>query len=658
MNFSMARKFAFRNLKANRILEVPFILSSGLMFILFNIMASLYNNEYVQTRHSSLAMIIGFGIVLTGLFTFIFGVYTTNFLLKRRNKEFALYGVLGLEKRHIRKIISIEFFILFAIVGAMAIVGGYVFGQLTFLILNRLLKDVAGGVMDYPFDFMAMGVTLLLLFAMYVFTVLRSSFRIYLSTPVQLIGKHHSGEGEPKSRFMLMMPGLAALIGGYYIALTTKGILSSLFLFFGAAILVIIATYLLYVSLSVFLLKLQKKRESYYTPTKFLKISGLLHRMKSNAVSLASISILSAGVIVALSVTSTIYSTIENTASNTVPRQYQIESPEHIDQSNYKAVTKELNDTVRSTVDDSSKITNDFSMLKMMAPVVRVNDEFKMYSEKTSGLPNFLLAYDLEGYNARTNSNIQLSDDELLLCVNQNNMADMKNLTIGNRTFKVKNIENIVPSNFAVEVYCVVVKDLDTMEYLSKTLQSAANVKSATYENSPITAAVSWDAKGVSEKSYSDVVKNIADPKGYDISVRAENLKLVYGLNGGFLFLGIVIGLIFLTGTILITYYKQISEGYEDRSKYQTMKKVGLSDKLIKKTSASQIVWMFFAPLAVAAIHCMVASKIVYQLLGLFAVKNFMEYGKFFFIVLAIFFIIYFVIFKITSRAYYKIVQG
>lgn len=132
MTFSMARKFAFQNLKANRLLEIPFVLSSGMMLILFNIMAALIGNSYVRTRHSSLPVLINLGIILVGVFSFIFALYTTNFLLKRRNREFALYAVLGLEKRHIRKIISIEFFILFALIGVMAVAGGYVFGQLSF----------------------------------------------------------------------------------------------------------------------------------------------------------------------------------------------------------------------------------------------------------------------------------------------------------------------------------------------------------------------------------------------------------------------------------------------------------------------------------------------------------------------------------------------
>ena len=183
------------------------------------------------------------------------------------------------------------------------------------------------------------------------------------------------------------------------------------------------------------------------------------------------------------------------------------------------------------------------------------------------------------------------------------------------------------------------------------------NMKKSKMEDSIINCNADWNVKGISDKAYTKELNKLKQEKEYEVAVKSEYLKSVYELNGGFLFLGVIIGLIFLTGTILVIYYKQVSEGYEDREKYQIMKKIGLSDELIKKTGASQIVWMFFAPLAVAIIHSVVASKIVYQLLGLFGVNSFVQYGTFFGIVIAMFFAVYFVIFKFTSRRYYKIVH-
>lgn len=656
MTLSMAGKFAIQNLKANRFLEIPFILSSGVMSILFNITASLSDNRYVQTRHASLPMLIGFTVAVVAIFTVIFVIYATNFLLKRRNKEFALYGILGLEKKHIRKIISIEFFVIFIIIAAIAVSGGYIFGQLTFLGLNRLMKDMSGGLMDYPFSTSAMVKTMMLVFILYIFTVLRSSFNIYVSTPVSLLEKQYSGEGEPKSRVIIMIFGFTALAVGYYIALTVKGVLSSLAYFFLAALSVILATYLLYISFSVIILKARKKRKNYYTPTKFLMVSGLLYRMKSNAVSLASISILSAGVIITLSTTATIYSNIQITAENMMPRDYKIESSVNVDENNYIDVAGELKEKVETTVSDKSQITDDFTSFAMMMPSKRVGNEFKEFTKESSGSPDFILMYDLNSYNTRTDKHVKLKDDEVLLCANQSNMADMEHVTIGERTFKARKIENITPSNYAVEVYGIIVKDFDTMQYISGALKTF-NRQTEQMENTAINCTMDWNVSGISTDSYKDRLKELQKETGYEVDIYSEYVSSFYEMNGGFLFLGIVIGLIFLTGTILITYYKQINEGYEDREKYQIMKKVGLSDELIKKTSSSQIGWMFYAPLIIAIIHCIVASKIVYQLLGLFAIKSFVQYGTFAFSVIAVFFVVYFMIFKLTSRAYYRMVK-
>ena len=198
MNFAIAKKFAKKNLKANRSLLIPFVISSGIMLMLFNIMASLLDNQYVRTRHEMLLTFMILGLAVIAILAVIFVLYSTNFLIKRRNKEFALYGILGLEKKHIRKIISLEYLVLFALIGLMAVIGGYVFGQLTFLGVNKLMRDVSGGLMDFPFSLKAFVMTMVALVVLYIITVARSTVGIYLSTPATLLRKGHSGEGEPK----------------------------------------------------------------------------------------------------------------------------------------------------------------------------------------------------------------------------------------------------------------------------------------------------------------------------------------------------------------------------------------------------------------------------------------------------------------------------
>ena len=654
MSFSMAKKFALQNLRANKLLEIPFVLSSGIMLILFNVMSSLENNNYVRTRHVVLPTLINFGIVILAIFTFIFVQYAINFWLKRRNKEVALYGILGLEKKHVGKIIGIEFFILFAIIWIMGVVGGYIFGQLCFLFLNFLMRDVSGRLMDYTFSISALINTTVLTVILYLIVIIVSGFRIYMSTPMELLQRTHKGEGEPKSRIIIMLAGFILLAVGYGIALFVGGLLSSINYFFVAVLATIFATYLLYATFTVFILKAQRNNKSFYTPKKFLSISGLLYRMKGNAISLASISILSAGVIISLSTTVTIYSNYIKLGDSVMPREYKIEAgSENISNED---MAKRLQSLVESSVPDKSMIKDEYTTFYMTTAAVKTGDGISKYQRGSKANPVFVIASDLDGYNGRTHQNIKLDDGEILLGDNKNNKIG-DTLKIGDRDFKVRKIDSIFPYEYSgVEGYSIVVKDMATLEFLREAL-----------DGTDINCSVYWDVDGANDKEYEDTlvklkdgIKNQLTGAGrsvYDVSSRSEMIHNQYEINGGFLFLGVLIGIIFLTGTVLITYYKRISEGFEDREKYQIMKKLGLSDDLIRKTTASQIGWMFYAPLIVATIHCIVASKIIFRLLGLFGVGDVSLYVICLVSVIAIFAFIYFIIFGLTSRVYEKIVE-
>ncbi|WP_297791505.1 ABC transporter permease [uncultured Anaerococcus sp.] len=655
MNIKIANKFALKNLKAHSLIYLPFVLSSGIMLMLFNIMASLANNGYVRTRHASLPMIINIGIVIIGLLTFIFLIYSTNFLTKRRNKEFALYGILGLEKKHIRKILTIESFFAFLAIAVLGLVGGYIFGKVTFLALNKLMKDVAGRLMDYPFSSKAMIESLGLLFLAYLISLISTSYKIYTSSPVELLSKQKSGEGEPKSRYLIMILGFISLAIGYYIAIKTQGILKSLGLFFLAALIIMQATYLLFTSFSVIYLKRQKKKKSYYKKERFLAISGLLYRIKSNAISLASISIMSAGVIITISASLAIYNRIEYSATNAVPREYNLDSHETINQNNLEIEKKKLEEEVYNTVTNKNQIVNNFISYGFMTIAQVDGNKFSTFKGDGRHSPYFLLALDLDSYNKRTGKDYKLNDGEVLLTGNQKFMLKKDKIKIGDKTYKIKLVDNFIPSNIAVETYGLVVNDLEEMQYLAGELK-LFNSKEKTYKSPEINLSANWDIKGIDKKTYRKNLETYAKNKGFNVEYRDQYLKEAYELYGGFVFLGTVIALIFLISTILVSYYKQISEGYEDREKFQIMKKIGLDDTLIKKTQASQIFYLFFVPLAFAILNSLVASKIVYQLLALFGVMQFMQYGRYFFMVIGVFIISYYIIFKITNKAYYKLV--
>ena len=659
MKWGMAFGFAKRNLHANRLLEIPFVLSIGIMFLLFNIMVSLLSNQYVLTRHADLPSVIQFGVVIIAIFTFIFVMYANGFLIKRRNKEFALYGILGLEKKHIRKILFIEYSVLFICALIIGIIGGYIFGKVTFIALNYLLKDTAGSLMDYPFSIKACVSTAVLAFVLFVITLIRNNIKIYLATPVQLLGNQHKGEGEPKNRYLFLLLGFILLGAGYAIALTVQGILSSLVYFFSAALLVLFGTYLLYISFSIFILKLQRRNEKfYYKPTHFLSVSGLLYRMKANAVSLASVSILSTGVLITLSVTATIYSTIQKTVDYVMPRDYSLSSDEIVTTENKDEIEHVLYNAANQGLEVSNGLEDDYVSYGYETAANRVGDELTVLKSEQALKPYFMIVRDLASYNKRTHQQIELKDNEILMCTNQKNLLDLDQVKIGDITYTIHKVPNFIPSTYAVESYGIIAKDFTVMKKIGEVLQMK-NIDTGEYYTPNITANLNWNLKSnvVDKTKYFATQTTYAKEHSFDFETREAAIKKAYELNGGFLFLGILIGIIFIVGTVLITYYKQINEGYEDRDKFQIMKKVGLPDQLIHQTSNSQVLWLFLAPLAVATLHSLVASKIVSQLLGLFAVNSYMEYAQMLFAVIGIFFIVYFVIFRLTSRAYYRIVH-
>jgi len=622
-------------------------------------MVSLLSNQYVLTRHADLPSVIQFGVVIIAIFTFIFVMYANGFLIKRRNKEFALYGILGLEKKHIRKILFIEYLVLFICALIIGVIGGYIFGKVTFIALNYLLKDTAGSLMDYPFSMKSCVSTAVLAFVLFVITLIRNNIKIYLATPVQLLGNQHKGEGEPKNRYLFLLLGFILLGAGYAIALTVQGILSSLVYFFSAALLVLFGTYLLYISFSIFILKLQRRNEKfYYKPTHFLSVSGLLYRMKANAVSLASVSILSTGVLITLSVTAAIYSTIQKTVDYVMPRDYSLSSDEIVTTENKDEIERVLYNAANQGLEVSNGLEDDYVSYGYETAANRVGDELTVLKSEQALKPYFMIVRDLASYNKRTHQQIELKDNEILMCTNQKNLLDLDQVKIGDITYTIHKVPNFIPSTYAVESYGIIAKDFTVMKKIGEVLQMK-NIDTGEYYTPNITANLNWNLKSnvVDKTKYFATQSTYAKEHSFDFEMREETIKKAYELNGGFLFLGILIGIIFIVGTVLITYYKQINEGYEDRDKFQIMKKVGLPDQLIHQTSNSQVLWLFLAPLAVATLHSLVASKIVSQLLGLFAVNSYMEYAQMLFAVIGIFFIVYFVIFRLTSRAYYRIVH-
>lgn len=663
MGIGLASKFALRNLKANKIFVIPFILSSSVMIALFNIMEVLIENDYVKNSYSILPTFIGMGIVIVGIFSFMFIIYANRFMVKRRNKEFSLYRIMGLEKKHIVRIMFIEELIIFVLISILSILGGYVMGKIIFLFVNKLTQNVIVSLSNYYFSDKAAIYTMIYIIFTFVVVFITNIKSISTASPIELLSKQYSGDKEPKARYFITFIGLFILASGYFIAIVTKGNLESLGMFFVAAILVIIATYILFVTLSIVILKILKKNEKiYYKAENFISISGMIYRMRGNALGLASIAVLCTGVIVTLSATFTIYSSMQYITETVVPREYKIETRNVLsskDTEKVKYYRKELEKKVYDSVEDKNDIKDMFIAEEIYLPALKVENSLVPYDHvgDKKGKNIFILLNKDSDFSRETGKNVKLADNELIYGANNKSIAGFENIVINGKRMRATedNKEIKVPGNIAIESIKMVVnsKVYDQIIESYKIKDAGGNSR---FGSGMETIAINWSLRKTPKHYFRDMKKS-ADASNLEFKSRASVSRSSKELYGGILFLGVIIGTIFVIGTVLITYYKQLSEGYEDRKNYQIMKKVGLPDSLIKKTAEKQIIWMFFIPLIVALIHSLVASKIVYQLLQLFGITSYMAYAKNIAIVIAVFSVIYLVIFKVTSNIYYKIVK-
>ena len=662
MGIGLASKFALRNLKANKIFVVPFILSSSVMIALFNIMEVLIENDYVKNSYSILPTFIGMGIVIVGIFSFMFIIYANRFMVKRRNKEFSLYRIMGLEKKHIVRIMFIEELIIFVLISILSILGGYVMGKIIFLFVNKLTQNVIVSLSNYYFSEKVAIYTMIYIIFTFVVVFITNIKSISTASPIELLSKQYSGDKEPKARYFITFIGLFILASGYFIAIVTKGNLKSLGMFFVASILVIIATYILFVTLSIVILKILKKNEKiYYKAENFISISGMIYRMRGNALGLASIAVLCTGVIVTLSATFTIYSSMQYITETIVPREYKIETRNVLsykDTEKVKYYRKELEKKVYDSVEDKNDIKDMFIAEEIYLPALKVENSLVPYDHagNKKGKNIFILLNKDSDFSRETGKNVKLADNELIYGANNKSIAGFENIVINGKRMRATedNKEIKVPGNIAIESIKMVVNSKVYDQIIES--YKIKGARGGRFGSGEETIAINWSLRKTPKHYFRDM-KKLADASNLEFKSRASVSRSSKELYGGILFLGVIIGTIFVIGTVLITYYKQLSEGYEDRKNYQIMKKVGLPDSLIKKTAEKQIIWMFFIPLIVALIHSLVASKIVYQLLQLFGITSYMAYAKNIAIVIAVFSVIYLVIFKVTSNIYYKIVK-
>lgn len=651
MTFKLISKLVVRNFKALREIIIPFVIAVSVMFGLEYIFLSLIFNDYLNERSSDLIEIMIYANVLVGMLVLIFVIYAYNFVIKRRKKEFAINMVLGMEKKHIRLIIFYELVVEFIIVSFLSIVLGYLFGNLIFLTLNKLVQNTGVSIMDYPFSIEVSIILTVFIFFIFVMLFIISNIHITRQSPIQLMRTDKAGEKKTSKLVITILSilGTSSLAYGYYLALTTTGVIESIFIILIAAVFVLIGTYFIFMSVTFIALNILKGSEMYYKKKHFFTISGLNSRLKSHVVGLASITMILTLLIVTLGLSLTTYRGI----------QTQIEHIQKYDYEISLSVNDENEFPEMQELYDNLKLNDDVESLKMRKfielPVIDrdgVIENFNHLKNPTKTTMMYMFVQTVDSHNSYHDTNLTLDDNEILASSNMKRYNEDSKLNfLNNNALNVRFVDdNLIQSRIGIDALYVVVPN----EELYKEFQAFYNEENG--EMAEVKAIV-FNAKNHEAKDRLDeTVKSYKETTGLPIDSKEEIKKMIYYLNGGLVFIGVVVSITLLAGLFLIMYYKQISEGYADKDNYQIMQKLGLSFSLIKLTIRRQILVIFGLPIITAVIHTLFASKIVYKVLGLLGINDISLFVTSYASVIVAMMFVYIVMYMITSRTYIKIV--
>ncbi len=675
-NLSFFPKLAIQNIKKNGKFYFPYILTCIGTIAGFYIMLSISGNDGVLSMNRpNLESILQMGCTLVGIFSVLFLFYTNSFLMKRRTKEIGLYNVLGMEKKHIGKILFFEtlFIGIFSLIVGLLI--GILLDKLVLLALTNLVNLDCG--FQFYISTKAIIYSFILFGIIFLAQLIYNMLRIHLSKPIELLNGGNKGEKEPKTKWILTILGVLSLGIGYYIAVTTQNPLDALSLFFLAVILVVIGTYFLFIAVTTSVLKvLKKNKKFYYKPNHFISVSGMIYRMKQNAVGLANICILSTMVLVMISGTVCLYAGIDDTVNNSCPEdivmEYQYENNNIINTDKIYDNVIDYSKQMNTTVSDYKKYEylsfagkqngSNFSLDIKNHDVYNMNDVASMI---------FMTA---DEYNNTTGNNISLKNNEIAVYSNQNELSET--VSIGDIEFKnktklndtIKELSEVYYYN--QNYYIIIVKDNNVLKDLY-TLQSDYYGDNQSY----YTTKILYNINGTEEEKIvydenifnSDVTSSgiheylesgsDASNLSFNIEFKAQLEKELYELFSGLLFLGIFLGFLFMMAAILIIYYKQISEGYEDKERYNIMQKVGLSKREVKSSINSQVLMVFFLPIIVAVIHLSFSFPLINKMISILGFTNPNLFLTVTLITAAVFILLYSIVYILTSKIYYNIVK-
>lgn len=691
---------AFSNIIKNRRIYLPYMIACTFTTAIYYIICSLGDNSSLTELWGGniIRSYMSVGQLIVSIFAVIFLFYVNSFLLKRRQSEFGLYNILGMEKRHIAKIIAFETLYTYIVVAVCGTVFGILLDKLIYLILLKMLG--AAVPVGFYISGSAIAKSLILTGAIFVLMLLNSIRLIHKARPVELLRSDSTGEREPKAKWVLAVLGVILLGAGYYIAVTVKNPITAFMLFFAAVVLVILGTYLLFTAGSIALLKLLRKNKNYYYKTKhFISISSMLYRMKRNAVGLANICILSTMVLVMVSATMFMYMGSNEMLRIRYPAEFVMTAS--MDDPGTSQAVSMLDDAI-SKEGLSGKDAITYRDLSLNA----------FYDENTGGFTTDPDIYQsssavnmldristfvfipLEDYNRCTGSHMKLASDSDVLVYytgsSWNLAPESDTMTINGRQFDIRRELDSMISNGNVTASInggcfVIVKDISVIEKILETSSELSgddqsfisfnymtDIKGDAKENSDaisrayddaLAAISDLDADSSTDQNVSGYtdggISESATAPGSTISLQCRSVESVSYTSEftGLFFIGIFLGLLFLMATVLIMYYKQLTEGYEDRKRFEILQNVGMSHTEVRRSINSQVLIVFFLPLVMAGIHVAFDFPFIFRvmtLMNLFDKKLFALCTAGCFLAFTVFYI---VVYLLTSRLYYRIVR-
>ena len=654
-------KFALNNLVKNKRFILPYIFSAIFTIASFYILTSLSlgkNLDKLPQGISATKQVLSLGVIVIAIFSAIFLFYTYSFLIKRRVREFGLYSVLGMTKKQIARILILETIFIAVITLVFGLAFGLLFDKLMLLVLLKLFT--AGVSFGFVITPIAVFLTILLFGGIFFLLLIYTVIKISRLKIVALLKEENNGEREPKARFILAILGLGLTGYGYYLAQTIQNPIKAITMFFIAVLAVIFGTYLIFMAVSIMVLKLMKNNKTfYYKPKNFISVSGLLYRMKRNAVGLANICILSTMVLVTMGTTSALYAGSEEAYNTRFPRDIIVNG--------YRSTEGKLTEiekNVKKATQDAGVEAKDLVSYNMLNVVGRLNGTEISYETGTVGSLDKLrtvVVIELKDYNKVSKEQKTLNTGETLLFIDKKGKYEANEITVQGVNLKIKEKLTDFPGALgtaaanAFDTYYVVVKDNTDVKKIESALKKKLNISDEEGE------VYNYVGFNISDKTKEAKVienfKQLEKEGNINIEGKAENETNFKGFYASFLFIGVFISMIFVVSQVVIMYYKQISEGYEDKGKFGIMRKVGLTDRQIKQSIRSQVLMIFFAPLAIATLHTVVAYPFIEKILKLFLATDNNVFLIALAVTIAVFGVFYLIVYLITSRIYYRIIK-